>query len=142
MERERHARAGRGRGDAEDGVEGERVRVREDAGEDGDGVAEGRGAEGGEVEERCLARSGWEGGTPARRARAWSCLAAARDGEARWRRRSATQWRSAGCADGVRPPAASSMRRARLRAASEGKARGAGPSSRLQFKLLWATPIA
>ena len=54
MERERHARAGRGRGDAEDGVEGERVRVREDAGEDGDGVAEGRGAEGCEVEEEVL----------------------------------------------------------------------------------------
>jgi hypothetical protein len=38
-------------GDAEDGAEGEGVRVREDAGEDGDCVAQGRCAEGGEVEE-------------------------------------------------------------------------------------------
>lgn len=59
VQREREARAGRGRGDAEDGVEGEWVRVWEDAGKDGNGVAQrrwggGEGAEGGEVEEEVL----------------------------------------------------------------------------------------
>ena len=56
VEVERDAWAGRGRGDAEHGVEGEGVRVGEDAGQDGDGVAErgSAGAEGGEVEEELL----------------------------------------------------------------------------------------
>lgn len=54
VERECEGRARRGRGDAEHGVEGEGVRVGQDAGEDGDGVADGRGAEGGEVEEQVL----------------------------------------------------------------------------------------
>lgn len=51
VEREREAWARRGRGDAEDGVEGERFRVGEEAGEDGDGVEErgGAGAERSEV---------------------------------------------------------------------------------------------
>lgn len=54
VEREREGRPRRGRGDAEHGVEREGVRAGEDAGEDSDGVAEGRGAEGGEVEEEVL----------------------------------------------------------------------------------------
>lgn len=62
VELEREGRAPRGRGDAEHGVEGEGVRVGEDAGEHRDGVAEGRGAEGGEVEEEVLGEErvrGW-----------------------------------------------------------------------------------
>jgi hypothetical protein len=58
VERERQARAVRGRRDAQDGVEGEGVRAGEEAGEDGDRVAQrrrgGGGAEGGEVEEEVL----------------------------------------------------------------------------------------